>query len=493
MKKYIMSLDQGTTSSRCIIFDESANAVSIAQKEYRQIFPHEGWVEHNPYDILKTQLEVAKKALEESGLSASQISGIGITNQRETTVVWNKETGKPYCNAIVWQCRRTADICAKLKADGLEQMIKERTGLVIDPYFSATKIKWILDNVPGVRKDAEKGLALFGTVDSWLIWNLSGGKCHATDVSNASRTMLFNINTMSWDKELLKIFDIPYKMLPKVVDSSCVICETQKKIFGSSIKICGVAGDQQAALFGHGCFNSGECKNTYGTGCFLLMNTGKNRVNSEFGLISSVAWRIKKETFYALEGSVFVAGAAIQWLRDEMNLISYSAQSEEAALSVNDTGGVYLVPAFTGLGAPYWQPEARGIICGLTRGTNKNHIIRAALESLAYQTNDVLSAMVSDSGIKISTLEADVGATENNFLMQFQADISQINIKLPSCREATALGAALLAGLSCGVYNDLDEIKRILITDKSFSPKIQDETRGKLLRGWKHAIEKCKL
>lgn len=489
--KYLMSLDQGTTSSRCIIFDENTNIVSTAQKEYKQIFPKEGWVEHDPYDILSSQLDVAKEALSASGLDPSEISGIGITNQRETTIVWNKKTGKPYYNAIVWQCRRTTDICERLKADGLEPMIKERTGLLIDPYFSATKIKWILDNVPGVRQDADQGQAIFGTVDTWLIWNLSGGKCHATDVSNASRTMIFNINTMSWDKELLKILDIPYKMLPQVVDSSSCICKTEKNIFGAPIKICGVAGDQQAALFGHGCFTPGECKNTYGTGCFLLMNTGKTKIDSKFGLLSSVAWRINGKTTYALEGSVFVAGAAIQWLRDEMKLIDTASQSETFALSVPNSGGVYIVPAFAGLGAPYWQPEARGVICGLTRGTNKNHIIRATLESLAYQTNDVLGAMINDSGIKIHALEADGGATANKFLMQFQADISDIDIKLPICRETTALGAALLAGLACGVYESLDGIKAILKTDSEFTPKAEDETRGKLLRGWKNAIEKC--
>ncbi len=491
--KYLMSLDQGTTSSRCIIFDEKTNIVATAQKEYKQLFPKEGWVEHDPYDILASQLEVAKEALRTSNIPPSEISGIGITNQRETTIVWNKDTGKPYYNAIVWQCRRTTDFCAKLKADGYEPMIKERTGLLIDPYFSATKIKWILDHVPGVRQDAEQGKAIFGTVDTWLIWNLSGGKCHATDVSNASRTMIFNINTMTWDKELLKILDIPHKMLPQVVDSSSVICKTAKNVFGAPIRICGIAGDQQAALFGHGCFTPGECKNTYGTGCFLLMNTGEAKIDSKFGLLSSVAWRIGGKTAYALEGSVFVAGAAIQWLRDEMKLIDTAAQSEAAALSVPNSGGVYIVPAFTGLGAPYWQPEARGVICGLTRGTNKNHIIRATLESLAYQTNDVLSAMINDSGIKIHALDADGGATANKFLMQFQADISAVNIKLPVCREATALGAALLAGLACGVYKNLDEIKAILKTDAEFTPKTEDEIRGKLLRGWKNAIEKCKI
>ena len=445
MSKYVMALDAGTTSNRCIIFDHAGNRVAVAQKEFTQIYPHPGWVEHDPMEIWATQLGVAQEAILLARAEAKDIAGIGITNQRETTIVWDKETGYPIYNAIVWQCRRTAEFCNELEEKGYGDMIKAKTGLKLDAYFSGTKIRWILDNVPDAREKAEAGKLLFGTVDTWLIWNLTKGKAHVTDYSNASRTMLYNIHDLCWDKEILELLDIPECMLPEVRPSSEVYGETDYTLFGDGIKIAGAAGDQQAALFGQTCFEPGDAKNTYGTGCFLLMNTGETPVESKNGLVTTIAWGLNGKVNYALEGSIFVAGAAIQWLRDEMGLIENSPASEKCAESVPDTNGVYLVPAFVGLGAPYWDPYARGSIVGITRGANRNHIIRAALESLAYQTYDVLHAMEADSGISLASLKVDGGASANNFLMQFQSDIIQKGVRRPSCVETTALGAAYLA------------------------------------------------
>ncbi|MGL4773278.1 MAG: glycerol kinase GlpK [Clostridium sp.] len=491
MLKYIMALDQGTTSSRCVIFKENGEIISMAQKEFAQIYPKAGWVEHDPVEIWSTQYSVAVEAMAKVDLESEDIAAIGITNQRETTVVWDKNSGEPIYNAIVWQCRRTTDYCNKLKSEGYENLIKEKTGLILDPYFSASKIKWILDNVEGAREKAESGELLFGTIDTWLIWKLTNGKVHATDYSNASRTSLFNIRTLEWDEELLRIYNIPISMMPKVKNSSEVYGETNEKLFGGKIKISGVAGDQQAALFGQAAFNDGDVKNTYGTGCFMLMNLGEKFISSKHGLLTTIAWGIDGQIEYALEGSVFVAGAAIQWLRDEMRMIKEAKETEEYALVVNDTNGVYFVPAFVGLGAPYWDPEARGILIGLTRGSKKEHIIRAVLESLAYQTYDVLKAMEEDSNIKIRELKVDGGASVNNFLMQFQSDILNVPVKRAALLESTALGAANLAALGVGLFNNKDEVAEKLKLSKEFDPTLSGEEVEKIIAGWKKAIKKC--
>lgn len=490
MKKYILALDEGTTSARAILFDKNANIVSISQHEFTQIYPDSGYVEHDPLEIYSAQYASLTEAVTKSRIDAKEIAAIGITNQRETTLVWNKNTGKPIYNAIVWQCRRTAEICEDLKKiDGLEDYVKNTTGLKIDAYFSATKIKWILDNVSGAREMAENGELLFGTIDTWLIWKLSGGKIFVTDYTNASRTMLFDIHNMCWDEKLLDILNIPKSMLPNIKSSSEVYGNVN--ILGENIPISGIAGDQQAALFGQKCFFEGDIKNTYGTGCFMLMNTGENAVKSQNGLLTTVAATLKGEkTQYALEGSVFIGGAVIQWLRDELGLISKASDSEDAAKKVCDNGGVYIVPAFAGLGAPYWDMYARGTITGLTRGSNKNHIIRAALESIAFQTNDLLLAMKNDSNMDISFLRADGGAANNNFLAQFQADISSVRVVRPLCSEATALGAAFLAGLSVGFWKDKVELLTLQSQDTEFTPKIEITNREKLLLGWKTAVSK---
>ena len=490
MAKYVMALDAGTTSNRCILFDEKGRIRSVAQKEFTQYFPKPGWVEHDANEIWSTQLGVAVEAMSKIGASAGDIAAIGITNQRETAVVWDKETGEPVCPAIVWQCRRTAPYCDALKEKGLTDLFREKTGRVIDAYFSATKIKWILDNVPGAREKAEKGKLLFGTVDTWLIWKLTRGKVHVTDYSNASRTMLFNIKTLQWDDEILAELGIPGSMLPAVMPSSCVYGETDPAFFGGSIPIGGAAGDQQAALFGQTCFAPGEAKNTYGTGCFLLMNTGDTPVFSQNGLVTTIAWGLDGKVEYALEGSVFVAGAAIQWLRDEMHLIDTAADSEAMAMKVKDTHGCYVVPAFTGLGAPYWDPYARGAIVGLTRGVNRYHIVRAALESLAYQTNDVAAAMQADSGIALRTLKVDGGASANNFLMQFQADILGAPVDRPACVETTAMGAAYLAGLAVGYWKNKEEIAQNRLIDRVFRPGMPEDARKAALSGWKKAVRR---
>ena len=485
--KYVMSLDQGTTSSRCIIFDENGSIVSVAQQEYRQIYLDSGWVEHDPDDIYSSQVSVAAQAIAKLGISSDEISCIGITNQRETTILWDKNTGKPVYNGIVWQCRRTADYVSSLKEQGLSGFIRNKTGLIPDPYFSATKIKWILDNVDGVRERAENGEILFGTVDCYLIWKLTGGKVHATDCTNASRTMLYNIFENKWDKELLELFSIPECILPQVKMSSDDFGHTE--VFGKSIHITGVAGDQQAALFGQCCFEKGEGKNTYGTGCFLLTNTGETPVLSKNGLITTIACGIDGKITYALEGSVFVAGAAIQWLRDELKLIEKASDTEEIALSVKDTNGVVVVPAFTGLGAPYWNPYARGLITGLSRGTGRAHIVRATLESLAFQSYDVIASMETDMDNKITTLKVDGGASANNFLMQFQSDILNAEVLRPACIETTAMGAAFLAGLYTGVWSSKEELKNLISIERRFSPLIDDNTRNKALERWSAAIE----
>ena len=488
MPRYIMALDSGTTSNRCILFDHSGNICSVAQKEFTQIFPQPGWVEHDADEIFSTQLEVAKQALSNAGATAGDIAAIGITNQRETTVVWNKFTGKPVYNAIVWQCRRTAPYCDTLREEGLVDTIREKTGLVIDPYFSGTKIRWILENVPGAREQAEKGELLFGTVETWLIWKLTKGKVHVTDYSNASRTLLFNINTLAWDREILDKLDIPASMLPLAKPSSCVYGATAAEFFGAPIPIAGAAGDQQAALFGQTCFEPGSSKCTYGTGAFLLMNTGRKPILSRNGLVTTIAWGIGDEVTYALEGSIFIAGAAIQWLRDELRFIESAADSEYMAQKVKDTNGCYVVPAFTGLGAPYWDAYARGAIVGLTRGVNKYHIVRATLDSMTYQTNDVLSAMEADSGIRLAALKVDGGASANNYLVQTQSDISGAPVLRPQCVETTAMGAAYLAGLAVGYWGDLEEIRQNWAVDRSFTPQISEENREKRIKGWKKAV-----
>ena len=488
VKRFILALDQGTTSSRAIIFDDSGKIISMAQKEFTQIYPSAGCVEHDPMEIWGTQSGVAREAIDRLGITAEQIAAIGITNQRETTVIWDRNTGKPVYNAIVWQCRRTAPICDELKKKGLEVAIREKTGLVVDAYFSGTKIKWILDNVPGARKKAEQGELLFGNIDTWLIWNLSGGKVHVTDYSNASRTMLFNINTLQWDDELLKELDIPASILPDVKPSSCIYGYTAKELFGVEIPISGAAGDQQAALFGQACFKPGMAKNTYGTGCFMLMNTGEKLVSSESGLLTTIAWGIDGKVEYALEGSIFVAGASVQWLRDELKIIESAAASEQLAAAVPDTNGVYVVPAFVGMGAPYWDMYARGAVMGLTRGANRNHLVRATLESIAYQTRDVLEAMQRDSGIELKALKVDGGAVANNFLMQFQSDILGVPVQRPVVTETTALGAAYLAGLAVGYWTNKDEIAEAWNVDRVFEPQMQEEDRQKKYSGWKKAV-----
>ena len=488
MAQYIMALDAGTTSNRCILFDQEGRVRAAAQKEFPQIFPKPGWVEHDAREIWATQLGVAVEAMGKIGATAADITAIGITNQRETTVVWDRATGEPVYNAIVWQCRRTSAYCDELKARGYAEAIRRKTGLVVDAYFSGPKIRWILDNVPGARRRAEAGELLFGTVETWLIWLLTGGRVHVTDYSNASRTMLFNINTLDWDEELLDLMDIPRSMLPTPVPSSQVYGETDPGFFGRSIPIAGAAGDQQAALFGQACFTPGQAKNTYGTGCFLLMNTGDKPVFSSSGLVTTVAWSLGNRVSYALEGSIFVAGAAIQWLRDEMRLIDSAADSEYHAGKVADTAGCYVVPAFTGLGAPYWDQYARGAIVGLTRGVNKNHIIRATLESIAYQVSDVLEAMRADSGIALTSLKVDGGASSNNVLMQLQADILQVTVHRPVCVETTALGAAYLAGLAVGYWSSQEEIARNWAVDRTFLPAITTQERDKKLQGWKRAV-----
>lgn len=488
MGKYIMALDSGTTSNRCILFDKTGQIISLAQCEFTQHFPKPGWVEHDAMEIYTSMAEVTKEALSQIKAKPSDIAGIGITNQRETTILWDKNTGEPVYHAIVWQCRRTSEYCDKLKAKGLSDMIKEKTGLVIDAYFSGTKIKWILDNVPGLRERANRGEILFGTVETWLIWKLSGGRVHITDYSNAGRTMLFNINTLTWDKEILELLDIPECILPAPMPSSCHYGDTDPALLGAPIKIGGAAGDQQSALFGQCCFHKGQAKNTFGTGGFLLMNTGDSPVFSKNGLITTIAWGIDGKAEYALEGSVFVAGAAIQWLRDEMGLLNASPESEFLAQKVEDTAGCYVVPAFTGLGAPYWDQYARGAIVGLTRGTNRYHIIRATLESLAYQTADVIRAMEKDANLSIPVLKVDGGASANNFLMQFQSDIIDAPVERPTCVETTALGAAYLAGLSVGYWVDRDDIIKNRAVDRVFNPTISPEERIKKLSGWEKAV-----
>lgn len=492
MGKYIMALDAGTTSNRCILFDRQGRICASAQKEFTQIYPKPGWVEHDALEIWATQFGVAQEAMQKLGIKAEDIAAIGIGNQRETTILWDKNTGTPVCSAIVWQCRRTAAYCDGLKEKGLTDKIRRKTGLVIDAYFSGTKIRWILENVPGVRERAERGDILFGTVDTWLIWKLTGGKSHVIDYSNASRTMLFNINTLDWDDEILTELDIPRCMLPKAVPSSGVMGETDPALFGGSIKIGGAAGDQQAALFGQTCYRAGQAKNTYGTGAFLLMNTGSTPVFSKNGLVTTIAWGINGRVEYALEGSVFVAGAAIQWLRDEMKLIETSADSEYYASKVKDTNGCYVVPAFTGLGAPHWNQYARGTIVGLTRGVNKNHVIRATLESVAYQVNDILTAMQADSGISLETLNVDGGASANDLMMQMQADISGAPVQRPTCVETTALGAAYLAGLAVGYWSSCDEVLANRSIDCSFHPQSTAEEREQRVKGWKKAV-RCAL
>ena len=488
MAKYIMALDAGTTSNRCILFDHAGNVCSVAQKEFTQIFPQPGWVEHDADEIFSTQLEVAKQAMANIGVTAADIAAIGITNQRETTVIWNKHTGRPVCNAIVWQCRRTAPYCDQLRAEGLTESIRRKTGLVIDPYFSGTKIRWILENVPGAREQAENGELLFGTIETWLIWKLTGGKVHVTDYSNASRTMLFNINTLSWDEEILEKLQIPASMLPEAKPSSCIYGTTDALLFGAPIPISGAAGDQQAALFGQTCFTPGDSKCTYGTGAFLLMNTGNTPIFSDNGLVTTIGWGLDGKVTYALEGSIFVAGAAIQWLRDELRFIESAADSEYMARKVSDTNGCYVVPAFTGLGAPHWDAYARGAIVGLTRGVNKYHIVRATLDSMAYQVNDVLSAMEADSGIKLSALKVDGGAAANNYLMQSQADICGAPVLRPRCVETTAMGAAYLAGLAVGYWADIEEIRQNWAIERTFNSEITEESRTKRIKGWKKAV-----
>ena len=488
MTKYIMALDSGTTSNRCILFNFAGEVCSVAQKEFTQIFPQPGWVEHDADEIFSIQLEVTRQALANIGATAADIAAIGITNQRETTIVWNKYTGQPVYNAIVWQCRRTAAYCDQLRNEGLVDAVRQKTGLVIDPYFSGTKIRWILENVPGAREQAEKGELLFGTVETWLIWKLTGGKVHVTDYSNASRTMLFNINTLEWDKDILKKLDIPASMLPRAVPSSTVYGHTTAQFFGAPIPIAGAAGDQQAALFGQACFDAGDSKCTYGTGAFLLMNTGEKPIFSDSGLVTTIAWGLDGKVSYALEGSIFVAGAAIQWLRDELRFIESAADSEYLSQKVKDTNGCYVVPAFTGLGAPHWDAYARGAIVGLTRGVNKYHIVRATLDSIIYQTNDVLTAMEADSGIKLSALKVDGGASANNYLVQTQADISSAPVLRPSCVETTAMGAAYLAGLAVGYWKNTGDIRKNWSVDRKFTPKITSEERSKRIHGWKKAV-----
>lgn len=491
-KQYVLAFDQGTTSSRAIVFDDSSNIVSVAQKEFTQIYPKPGWVEHNPEEIWSTQIGVAAEAVAKAGIEAKDIAAIGITNQRETTVVWDKNTGKPVYNAIVWQCRRTMDICNEIKTKGLADTFRQKTGLVVDAYFSGTKVKWILDNVPGAREKAEKGELLFGNIDTWLIWKLTAGKVHVTDYSNASRTLMFNIGELAWDAEILAELNVPSSMLPKVCSSSEVYGKTDPGVFlGAEVPIAGIAGDQQAALFGQTCFKPGMAKNTYGTGCFMLMNTGDKRVESRNGLLTTIAWGLNGKVEYALEGSIFIAGAAIQWLRDGLKIIETAPDSEYFAKKVKDTGGVYVVPAFVGLGAPYWDMKARGAIMGLTRGTTKAHVIRATLESLAYQTKDVLSAMEADSGIRLQALKVDGGAVSNNLLMQFQSDVLGVPVDRPEVIETTALGAAYLAGLAVGVWKSKEDLVQNWKLNARFSPQMESAAREKLYKGWQKAVRRA--
>ena len=491
-KKYMVALDQGTTSSRAIVLDHNANVVSVSQREFTQHYPQAGWVEHDPMEIWGTQSAVLVEVLAKAGITSDQVAGIGITNQRETTIVWEKETGKPVYNAIVWQCRRTAPICEDLKAQGLEEYIRHNTGLVVDPYFSGTKVKWILDHVEGARERAKRGELLFGTVDTWLVWKMTQGRVHVTDYTNASRTMLFNIHTLDWDSKMLEVLDIPREMLPQVRPSSEVYGQTNiGGKGGTRIPIAGIAGDQQAALFGQMCVQPGMAKNTYGTGCFLLMNTGKEAVRSRHGLLTTLACGPKGEPNYALEGAVFIGGASIQWLRDELRLLGDSFDSEYFASKVKDSNGVYVVPAFTGLGAPYWDPYARGAIFGLTRGANRDHLIRATLESVAYQTRDVLDAMQADSGTPLKALRVDGGAVQNNFLMQFQSDILNTTVERPVVREVTALGAAYLAGLAIGFWKDLDELQCKAAIDRVFEPGMSEGERARLYKGWQKAVSRA--
>lgn len=491
-KKYIIALDQGTTSSRAVLLDHNANIVGIAQREFTQIYPKAGWVEHDPMEIWATQSSTLNEVVAKTGISSDQIAAIGITNQRETTIVWDKNTGKPIYNAIVWQCRRTADFCDKLKAEGYTDYIRSTTGLVVDPYFSGTKVRWILENVEGAREQAEKGELLFGTVDTWLIWKLTQGRVHVTDYTNASRTMMFNIHTKQWDEKMLEILGIPRSMLPEVKNSSEIYGQTNIGGKGGiRIPISGIAGDQQAALYGHLCVNPGQAKNTYGTGCFMLMNTGDKAITSKNGLLTTICCNAKGEPAYALEGSVFVAGASIQWLRDELKIVHDSSDTEYFAQKVHDCNGVYVVPAFTGLGAPYWDPYARGVIVGLSRGANRNHIVRATLESIAYQTRDVLEAMQSDSGEKLQTLRVDGGATANNFLMQFQADILNTHVERPTVKEVTALGAAYLAGLATGFWQNLEELRDKASVERTFIPDQDEAKQQRRYKGWKKAVKRA--
>jgi len=491
-ERYVLALDQGTTSSRAILFDSRGNVVGMVNQEFPQIYPRPGWVEHDPYDILESQVSVAKKLLRTVNVEPNQIAAIGITNQRETTIVWDKKTGKPVYNAIVWQCRRTASMCDELKAQGLADLIKRKTGLVIDAYFSATKLKWILQNVPGVLEKAKKGEIAFGTVDSWLIWNLTGGKVHATDVSNASRTMLFNVSDLRWDEELLDMFNVPRSVLPQVFPSSHIYGVTDRDIFGVEIPIAADIGDQQAALFGQMCVRAGMVKNTYGTGCFILMNIGDKPIFSRSGLLTTVAWKLKDEVCYALEGSVFIAGAAIQWLRDELRMVESAQETEQMALSIPNSAGVYVVPAFVGLGAPYWDMYARGAIFGLTRGSKKEHIVRAVLESIAYQTRDVVEVMCEECQTELKTLRVDGGASKNNFLMQFQADILNVPVERPKVNETTALGAAYLAGLAVGYWESMEQIESQWQLDRKFVPNMDEKEREELYKGWRKAVERAK-
>lgn len=491
-KKYVVALDQGTTSSRAIVFDHDANIVSVSQREFRQIYPQPGWVEHDPMDIWASQSSVLVEALAQSGIHSAQVAAIGITNQRETTIIWEKATGRPIYNAIVWQCRRSFDICEQLKAQGIEEYVRDNTGLLLDPYFSGTKIKWILDNVPNAREQAERGELLFGTVDTWLVWKLTEGKVHVTEPTNAARTLLFNIHTLDWDQTLLDALTIPRAMLPEIKPSCSIYGTTRIAGEGSEIQVAGMAGDQQAALFGQLCVAPGMAKNTYGTGCFLLMNTGTNAVQSHHGLLTTVAVGAKGEVNYALEGAVFMGGATIQWLRDELGLIRDASDTEYFAAKVSDTNGVYLVPAFVGLGAPYWDPNARGALFGLTRGANRNHIIRAALESIAYQSKDLLDAMSKDCGTVLKQLKVDGGAVVNDFLMQFQADITDVEVLRPSVCETTALGAAFLAGLAVGFWSNVTELERKASIDKCFTPTIDAAKRTELYLGWQDAVARTR-
>ncbi|EJY3779588.1 glycerol kinase GlpK [Staphylococcus pseudintermedius] len=490
MGNYILSIDQGTTSSRAILFNEEGEIVGVAQREFKQHFPKSGWVEHDANEIWSSVLSVMASVLTENNVSANEVKGIGITNQRETTVVWDKETGRPIYNAIVWQSRQTQSICDALKQEGHEQTFRDKTGLLLDPYFSGTKVKWILDKVDGAREKAAKGEILFGTIDTWLVWKLSGGRAHVTDYSNASRTLMYNIHELKWDDELLELLDVPKAMLPEVKPSSEVYCETiDYHFFGQNVPIAGIAGDQQAALFGQACFERGDVKNTYGTGGFMLMNTGEEAVKSGNGLLTTIAYGIDGKVNYALEGSIFVSGSAIQWLRDGLRMINSAPQSEDYAIRVDSTEGVYVVPAFVGLGTPYWDSDARGAIFGLTRGTEKEHFIRATLESLCYQTRDVIEAMAQDSGIEVNSLRVDGGAVKNNFLMQFQSDLLNIEVERPEINETTALGAAYLAGIATGFWKDKSEIQRRWKLEKSFEPEMDQKESNRIYKGWKKAVE----